>query len=99
MSQSSHYLGIGLLYICLFSSVLQVTIAKQADSKLIINSFNLSLIQLISCLFSFIILIYIFLNSDFNFQIVFLNSHSQKPFIYKFSGAWGNHEGSLLMWV
>ena len=99
MSQSLSYLGIGLLYICLFASIMQIKIVKKVNSKNIINSYNLSLVQFIACLLSFIILIYIFLNSYFSFQIVFLNSHSAKPFIYKFSGAWGNHEGSLLMWV
>ena len=99
MSLFLSYLGIGLLYTCLLTSVLQITIAKQVNSKLLINSLNLSLVQFISCMLSFLILIYVFLNSDFNFQIVFLNSHTAKPFIYKFSGTWGNHEGSLLMWV
>ena len=38
-------------------------------------------------------------NSDFSNFNVFQNSHSSKPLIYKITGAWGNHEGSILLWV
>ncbi|MEO0674009.1 MAG: heme lyase CcmF/NrfE family subunit [Pseudomonadota bacterium] len=44
-------------------------------------------------------LIYAFLGSDFSLKIVFENSHSAKPALYKFAGTWGNHEGSMLLWV
>lgn len=40
-----------------------------------------------------------FLRSDFSMMVVAANSHSAKPLLYKFGGAWGNHEGSLLLWV
>jgi len=40
-----------------------------------------------------------FVTSDFSVQLVATNSHSAKPLIYKISGVWGNHEGSLLLWV
>ena len=44
-------------------------------------------------------LIYLFLVSDFSVITVVQNSHSAKPLIYKIAGTWGNHEGSLLLWV
>ena len=44
-------------------------------------------------------LIGVFLNSDMSVRLVVENSHSDKPWIYKFAGAWGNHEGSMLLWV
>ena len=44
-------------------------------------------------------LMYAFIVSDFSLQLVTLNSHSAKPMLYKISGAWGNHEGSMLLWV
>ncbi|HVF37478.1 MAG TPA: heme lyase CcmF/NrfE family subunit [Sphingomicrobium sp.] len=50
-------------------------------------------------LLSFGALITLFLNSDMSVLLVAENSHSLKPWIYKFSGAWGNHEGSMLLWV
>ena len=48
---------------------------------------------------SFILLIFAYVNSDFSNFNVFQNSHSDKPLIYKIAGAWGNHEGSILLWV
>tara|TARA_B100000029_G_scaffold383086_1_gene378503 strand:+ start:123 stop:1988 length:1866 start_codon:yes stop_codon:yes gene_type:complete len=48
---------------------------------------------------SFISLIFAYVTSDFSNFNVFENSHSQKPLIYKITGAWGNHEGSILLWV
>ncbi|QXT36913.1 heme lyase CcmF/NrfE family subunit [Sphingomonas sanguinis] len=44
-------------------------------------------------------LIAVFLNTDLSVKLVAENSHSAKPWIYKFAGAWGNHEGSMLLWV
>ncbi len=44
-------------------------------------------------------LIGVFLNSDMSVKLVVENSHSAKPWLYKFAGAWGNHEGSMLLWV
>jgi cytochrome c-type biogenesis protein CcmF len=48
---------------------------------------------------AFALLITLFLRSDMSVLLVAENSHSMKPFIYKFAGAWGNHEGSMLLWV
>lgn len=48
---------------------------------------------------SFAALTYAYLASDFSVVNVFQNSHSLKPLIYKWSGVWGNHEGSMLLWV
>ncbi len=49
--------------------------------------------------FAFLALTWAFVTSDFSVQLVYLNSNSLKPMIYKISGVWGNHEGSLLLWV
>lgn len=48
---------------------------------------------------SFLILIWLFLRTDLSVQLVAANSHSAKPWLYKFAGTWGNHEGSMLLWV
>jgi cytochrome c-type biogenesis protein CcmF len=50
-------------------------------------------------LFAFAMMIWLFLRTDLSVQLVAANSHSLKPWIYRFSGAWGNHEGSMLLWV
>ena len=48
---------------------------------------------------SFISLIYAFIISDFSNETVYNNSHTTKPLFYKITGTWGNHEGSLLLWL
>ena len=48
---------------------------------------------------AFAMLLTVFARSDMSVALVFANSNSAKPFIYKVAGAWGNHEGSMLMWV
>ena len=48
---------------------------------------------------SFAALTYGFVASDFSLRLVVLNSHTDKPLLYKITGVWGNHEGSLLLWV
>ena len=50
-------------------------------------------------LLSFFSLMYAYVISDFSNYNVFQNSHSDKPLIYKISGTWGNHEGSMLLWI
>jgi len=55
--------------------------------------------QLILVAFSFTALTIAFVTSDFSLRLVVLNSHTLKPMLYKISGVWGNHEGSLLLWV
>jgi len=65
------------------------------DKKIIFLTF----LQLFFVILSFLSLILSFVNSDFSNETVFNHSHSTKPLFYKISGAWGNHEGSLLLWL
>ena len=60
---------------------------------------NFSKIGFFFVLISFLILEYAFINSEFSLDLVVKNSHSTKPLIYKISGLWGNHEGSILLWI
>ena len=62
-----------------------------------ISFFNDSIFFLL--LISFLILIYCFIVSDFSNVAVYQNSHTAKPLIYKISGAWGNHEGSMVLFI
>ncbi len=48
---------------------------------------------------AFIALLVLFCQTDLSVKLVAENSHSAKPFLYKFAGTWGNHEGSMLLWV
>ena len=63
------------------------------------NILSLSFLQLVFVIVSFLSLIISFISSDFSNETVFNNSHTTKPLFYKISGTWGNHEGSLLLWL
>jgi len=63
------------------------------------NTLSLSFLQLVFVIVSFLSLILSFTSSDFSNETVFNNSHTTKPLFYKISGTWGNHEGSLLLWL
>ena len=56
-------------------------------------------LQFALLLASFAALTHAFVTSDFSVKLVVLNSHSLKPMLYKVTGVWGNHEGSMLLWV
>ncbi|MDC3002891.1 heme lyase NrfEFG subunit NrfE, partial [Paracoccaceae bacterium] len=56
-------------------------------------------LQFALLLASFASLTHAFVTSDFSVKLVALNSHSLKPMLYKVTGVWGNHEGSMLLWV
>ena len=61
--------------------------------------YKLSLYQTTFSILTFFILVAGFIVSDFSLITVFQNSNTLKPFFYKITGTWGNHEGSLLLWI
>jgi len=58
-----------------------------------------AVVQGLLCALSFAVLLVLFVTTDLSVKLVAMNSHSAKPFIFKLAGAWGNHEGSMLLWV
>ncbi len=72
---------------------------KKNIPKINQNIFSLLSLQFFTVVISFISLIYSFIVSDFSNITVYNNSHSTKPLFYKITGTWGNHEGSLLLWL
>ena len=58
-----------------------------------------AVLQGIICAFSFAMLMWLFVRTDLSVKLVAMNSHSDKPLIFKLAGTWGNHEGSMLLWV
>jgi len=88
-------LGNIALWLSLFFSILQF-IASRKNTQFV----QTSVIGLtISSFISFFILMYLHVISDFSVLNVFQNSHTTKPLLYKISGVWGNHEGSMLLWI
>ena len=70
-----------------------------SSSILDIKIISFTFLQLFFVVISFLCLIFSFIVSDFSNETVFNNSHTTKPLFYKISGTWGNHEGSLLLWL
>ena len=73
--------------------------AKNSNNLIPKKIYKLSLFQLFFSVLSFIILLLGYVFSDFSIINVYENSHTTKPLFYKISGTWGNHEGSLLLWI
>ena len=92
-----------LLILTFVASILQVLFwcfnIKKSDDITINVLIKSTFINFVFILFSFGILVYSFIISDFSLVIVSDNSHTLKPLIYKISGTWGNHEGSLMLWI
>ena len=89
-------IGNFLLWLSLFFSIFQIVIFRKKK----INFINIIANGLlISSSLSFFILIYLHIISDFSVLNVFQNSHTTKPLFYKISAVWGNHEGSMLLWI
>ncbi len=72
---------------------------KKKQLNISSNLLSILSVQLFTVFLSFFSLIYSFLISDFSNETVYNNSHTTKPIFYKVSGTWGNHEGSLLLWL
>jgi cytochrome c-type biogenesis protein CcmF len=99
----ANQIGYYSLILGLILSVLLIVVSiKDFNSKskqINQNVLSLSFLQLVFVIVSFLSLILSFINSDFSNETVFNNSHTTKPLFYKISGTWGNHEGSLLLWL
>jgi len=98
----ANYVGYYSLFLGLIFSILLIPLSvKNFNNNQAIDHriFSFSFLQFMFVLISFLGLITSFINSDFSNETVFNNSHIDKPLFYKISGTWGNHEGSLLLWL
>ena len=90
------------LVFALFTSLILIVftyINFKSNKNLNFNIFGTVVLQFILICISFFVLVIAFIYSDFNNAAVYYNSHTSKPLFYKISGTWGNHEGSLLLWL
>jgi cytochrome c-type biogenesis protein CcmF len=85
-----------LSFLIIYTACLDLETSSQFIKKKI---YKLSLFQTTFTILSFFTLIFGFVNSDFSIINVYENSHTIKPLFYKIAGTWGNHEGSLLLWI
>ncbi len=95
--------GNSLIVLILLSTLSIIYFSFNSITSLGINIskkiYHLSLLQVTFVVTCLLTLIFGFIISDFSLTTVFENSHTQKPLIYKIAGTWGNHEGSLLLWI
>jgi cytochrome c-type biogenesis protein CcmF len=96
-------LGLAALWLAAALAVLQIFAGigywRQTSAALASLTRPVAVIQGILCLVSFGCLIWLFAVTDLSVLLVASNSHIDKPMIFKIAGAWGNHEGSMLLWV
>ena len=96
-------IGNTLLFLNIFLgiSIIYFSFQNLRDKEVLVskNIYHICLFQSTFIIICFLTLVTGFIVSDFSIITVYQNSHSLKPFLYKISGTWGNHEGSLLLWV
>ena len=94
-----HFALVLALLVAVFQMVVPAWGAYVRDRELMATAEPAALCQLALLLFAFVSLINAHVTSDFSVANVVANSHSTKPLIYRISGVWGNHEGSMVLWV
>jgi cytochrome c-type biogenesis protein CcmF len=95
--------GLAALWLAAAMSLLQllfgIAALRPAGAELLRAVRPVAVAQALLVGLAFLLLIQLFLRTDLSVALIAENSHSAKPWLYKFSGTWGNHEGSMLLWV
>ncbi|GIL02801.1 MAG: cytochrome c-type biogenesis protein CycK [Alphaproteobacteria bacterium] len=99
IAEIGHYALVLALGIALIQSVLPIWGVRTRDDALMAVAGPAALAQALFVAVSFAALTWCYVVSDFSVVNVFENSHSAKPLVYRITGVWGNHEGSMLLWV
>ena len=93
-----HFAFVLAFAISVVSALAGLTLWRRGD-RLAMALSQASVLQFILIAAAFAALVQAFVVSDFSVALVVNNSHSLKPLIFKISGVWGNHEGSMLLWI
>ena len=99
IAELGHYALVLALALALFQSSSPVIGARKRDVALMKLADSTALAQFAFVALAFGALTICYVTSDFSVANVYENSHSQMPLVYKFTSVWGNHEGSMLLWV
>jgi cytochrome c-type biogenesis protein CcmF len=99
IAELGHYALVLALALALIQSWSPVLGARKGDVALMKLADSTALAQFAFVVLAFGALTFCYVTSDFSVINVYENSHSQMPLIYKFTSVWGNHEGSMLLWV
>ncbi|MGH6736562.1 MAG: heme lyase CcmF/NrfE family subunit [Methyloceanibacter sp.] len=99
IAETGHYALILALGVAIVQMALPLLGARTRDAQLAAVAIPAAQAQFILILVAFMALTTAYVTSDFSVANVWQNSHSAKPMLYKISGVWGNHEGSMVLWV
>jgi cytochrome c-type biogenesis protein CcmF len=99
IAETGHFALILALALAFIQTVLPFLGAQWNDPRLMATGRPAAQGQFVLVLISFLALGAAFVTSDFSVATVAANSHTDKPMIFKIAGVWGNHEGSMLLWV
>ena len=99
IAEFGHFALITAFILSLAQSVLPLFGAARRNIAMMLVAPAAAISVTLAVLLSFSALVWGFITSDFSLSLVANHSHSTKPMIYKISGTWGNHEGSLLLWI
>jgi cytochrome c-type biogenesis protein CcmF len=99
IAELGHYALILALGVAIVQTVLPLAGARIRDAQLADIAVPAARIQFVLIAIAFAALTIAYVTSDFSVKNVWQNSHSAKPLLYKISGVWGNHEGSMILWV
>ncbi|WP_444460745.1 heme lyase CcmF/NrfE family subunit [Rhodobacter capsulatus] len=97
--ETGHFALILALCVALVQAVIPLVGAQKGWSGWMAVATPAALAQFLLIATAFAALTWAFVSSDFSLKLVYENSHTDKPMLYKVTGVWGNHEGSMLLWV
>jgi cytochrome c-type biogenesis protein CcmF len=99
IAEVGHYALVLALALALIQATLPIAGARLNDRLMMGVAEPVAVVQFLFVALSFAALTTLYVTSDFSVLNVYENSHSAKPLLYKITGVWGNHEGSMLLWV
>ena len=99
IAELGHIALILALIVAFIQFVIPMIGASRNDARLMMIGDRAALVQFCLIAFSFVALTSIFVHSDFSVKLAMMHSHTQTPLLYKITGVWANHEGSMLLWV
>ena len=99
LAETGHFALIMAFVIAILQGVVPLGGTLRCDRRAMAFASNASLLGFACIAYAYAVLTFAFMSSDFSLAVVAANSHPLKPMLYKVAGVWGNHEGSMLLWV
>ncbi len=97
--ETGHFALLLAFAVAAYQMLVPLYAAEMGDERLMRVAPTAAVVQFLLLAIAFAVLTRAYVTSDFSLENVWANSHSAKPLVYKISGVWGNHEGSMLLWV